>query len=159
RANLSRAEGAERVAKGNLERAGENFRLARKVVDEWVGIARDHPLLKEPKVGGELHRLKRLLLEKALPFYQQFRAARPGDPGLQRDVWRQHFRVGYIQYELGSREEALHSYRQAEQAARQLVKAQPGVPEYQDGLAGTLINLGYVQRDLGQPAEAHQSYT
>ena len=68
------------------------------------------------------------------------------------------FRVGYIQDELGSKQEALENYRQAEQVARRLAEDHPGVPEGLSGLALTLNNLGNVQRDLGRQKEALRSY-
>src|SRR5262249_27077777 len=158
RANLRRAEVNDRLARGNLQRAGENFRLARKVVDDCFGVAKEHPLLNRPDLSPELRQLRRLLLEKALPFYQDLRSRRPGDRGAEHDVWDQHHRVGYIQSELGSKEEALGNYLQAELVARQLVKAQPRVPAHQHELALTLANLGLVQQALGRPGEALLSY-
>src|SRR5262249_49663129 len=158
-ANLARAEKAEAEAKAHLKQSEANFALARKVVDECFGIAKDHPLLQGPLLSDELHRLKRLLLEKALPFYQQFRAARPGDRGIERDLLVQHSHIAYIQNELGSKAEALVNYQQAEQAIRELLKAHPGVPEYQVGLAITLADQALVQQDLGQRKEALKSYS
>jgi hypothetical protein len=84
-ANLARAVKAEGEAKRNLERAEANLALAKKAVDDCFGIARDHPLLQGAMPGDVLHQLKCLLLEKVLPFYQNFRARRPDAPGHLRD--------------------------------------------------------------------------
>jgi len=149
-------------ARGNEEKqrleAEANLALAKKAVDECFGIAKTHPLLKRPQLGDELHQLKRLLLVKALPLYEALSARRPGGPGSERDVWDQHFRVGYIQHELGSKEKALDHLRQAERTARQLVKAQPDEANYRDDLALTLTNLGVVREEMGQPKEALESH-
>src|SRR5262249_41838508 len=68
---------AERQAKENLELAERNLDLAHAAVDGCYGLADSHPFFQEPGA----RKVKKLLLEKTLPFYKEFRAQRD-DPKL-----------------------------------------------------------------------------
>src|SRR5262249_7292362 len=69
------ARKAEEEARTQLARAEANLELARKAVDECFGLAEKHPLFQ----AGHMKRVKKLLLEKTLPFYKHFRAQKPED--------------------------------------------------------------------------------
>src|SRR5207249_3737659 len=91
--NLARAVAAEAEAKANLEQAEANLKLARQAVDECFNVAKDHPLFQQPR----MEKARKLLLQKTLPFYKQFRSHRPADRALLREEAGQWFHIGYIE--------------------------------------------------------------
>ena len=105
---LTRALGAEKEAKDNLLHAEDNLNLARKAVDECYNIAKEHPRFQEEGLKD----VKKLLMEKALPFYKNFRSQRPDDPKLDEETDAQIDRVAYILNEIGAKDE-LTNYLQA----------------------------------------------
>src|SRR5262249_45237966 len=135
-AQMHRARLAELDARTNLTKAEANLGLARKAVDEWFLIARDHPLLQR----GGMEQGRKLLLEKALPFYEGFRAQQPGDAPLRHDLADQLFRVGFINAELGRPLEALAAYRRAYKHYTELAKKHPRIRAYRHELAMTCNN-------------------
>jgi serine/threonine-protein kinase len=126
--------------------AEANLNLARDAVDRCFNVATEHSLFRQPR----MEKAKKLLLEKTLPFYRNFRARSPDDHGLQREEARQWFRVGYIENVLGRTTEALEAYEQARDLQGRLVRSHPDVPEYQSDLARTLNNLVVLLRRLGK---------
>src|SRR5262249_780534 len=94
-----RARDAEAEAKENLARAEANLALAKKAVNDTFDVAKEHPLLQ--KEG--MHPVRRLLLEKALPFYKRFHEARGDDPAARAELADQWFRVAYITTEIGNK--------------------------------------------------------
>ena len=152
--NLVRAVTAEEAAKGNLDRAEENLKLARKAVDECFSIAKGHPRLQDESLMD----VKKLLLEKALPFYSNFRVQRPNDAQLDADTAGNLLSVAYITSEISGKKEALASYEQARELYRKLVTVQPDVLEHQSALARTHHNMGNLQNALGKRKEALESH-
>jgi serine/threonine-protein kinase len=136
------------------DRAQENLELARTAVDECFLIAKEHPLLQEDR----MRQVRKLLLEKALPFYQKFQVQRPDDARLQEEMASNAFRVGYINAELGQVVDAIASYQEALRIGAALTQAQPEVVKYQNDLACTHNNLGNLQRAAGQRLEALRSF-
>jgi serine/threonine-protein kinase len=134
--------------------AEANLRLAKKAVDDCFQLAKEHPLLQQEN----MRQVRKLLLEKALPFYEQFRAQRPEDPRIRVEMAGNHYRVGYITAELGRNADAEQSYGEALLLYEQLAKEHPEVPGYQAGLARAYNNLGNLQRESGRRAEAERSY-
>jgi serine/threonine protein kinase len=150
RANMERALAAEAEARANQARAEANFRLARQAVDEYLGVAKEHPLMQGPNTD----KLRKLLLEKALPFYRQFRSQRPDDPALNREDAEQWRRVAAITGELGRKGEAAGAYEQARQRYQALVQAHPDDPTYRHDLANTLTDLAQLLAEQGKHVEA-----
>src|SRR5262249_38294832 len=138
--NLARALNAEKEANTYLERSEENLKLARNAIDECFNVAREHPLFQEPRMQGA----RKVLFEKTLPFYKNFRAQKPDDRRLQWEEAGQWFRVAYIEDTLGKTDEAQEAYRTSRAKYAALVEAHPGVPGYQSRLAATHNNLGGV---------------
>jgi serine/threonine-protein kinase len=132
------AEEHARAEEHLREEAERNLTLARKAVDDCFNVARDNALFQRPR----MEQPKKLLLEKTLPFYRQFRSRRPGDRGLQREEAIQWFRVAYIEHVLGHFPEALAAYQRGTDLSDQLFRAAPHVPEYQKDLAAAHGNLG-----------------
>src|SRR5262249_46954088 len=88
-------------------RAEANLALAKKAVNDTFDVAKEHPLLQ--KEG--MHPVRRLLLEKALPFYKRFHEARGDDPAARAELADQWFRVAYITTEVGNKTEAPPRFR------------------------------------------------
>src|SRR5262249_31488199 len=127
-ANLARALTAEKSAKDSLKLAEKNFKLAKRAVDETFGIAKDHKLFKRGEISPSLRELRKALLERPLPFYQDFEVQRPGDRAARAEVYLQPSRLGDIHRLLARRAEALKHYGEAERAARDLFKRRPEEP-------------------------------
>jgi serine/threonine protein kinase len=149
-----RAVAAEEEAKQNLAQAEANLKLAKQAIDECFNVAKKHPLFQEPR----MEQAKKLLLEKALPFYRNFRAQRPDDPGLKSEEAEQWFRVAFIEQTLGRPTEARHAYERARDLLENLVKEHPEVAEYQFGLASTHNDLGMSLASVSKVLEALQAY-
>jgi tetratricopeptide (TPR) repeat protein len=141
-------------AEENLAQAEANLRLARQAVDECFNVAKEHPLFKPSR----MEKAKKLLLEKTLPFYRQFRSKNPDDVGLQSDEAEQFVRVAYIQNELGHFDEGLVAFRRAQQIQMEMVESHPEVPRYRYYLATTHNSLGVMLASLGKCAEAIKEY-
>src|SRR5262249_8259544 len=145
---------AETNAEANLKEARENLTLAKKAVNETFDVARNHPLLQQPG----MHPVRKLLLEKALPFYKRLSQQTGNDPAARAELADQHFRVGAITAEIGNKTEARKAYRQAENIFRSLGEGDPASTEYQTELARTLINLGAVLQEEGRRSAALANY-
>jgi serine/threonine-protein kinase len=154
KASLERALTAEKDARHNLERAEANLKMARRAIDECFNIATEHPLFK--RQGME--KARKLLLEKSLPFYRNFRTQRPNDPVLQFEEAVHWLRVGSIEQVLYRLTQARQSYERARELLDQLVKTQPDVPEHQSRLADTHHNLGLLLLTLSQGDDARREF-
>jgi serine/threonine-protein kinase len=141
-------------AEDNLEQAKANLGLARRAVDECFNVAKEHPLFQEPR----MEKAKKLLLEKTLPFYRQFRAQRPGDHILEHAEAEQLFRVAYIEKVLGHSGEALRVYGQAQELAAKLARTHPEEPLFQNNLATMHNNRAMLLTALGKREEALWEY-
>src|SRR5262249_58217145 len=97
--------------------------------------------------------VKKLLLEKALPFYKRFRALRSDDPESQVALWDQLSRVGYITHEIGRHDEARKAYEQARDISTRLLKDHPTVARYRNDLPRTQNNLGVLLGAEGKGTE------
>jgi serine/threonine-protein kinase len=147
-----RAEQVQTLAE--KRQAEENLKLAKQAVDHCFELAKDHPVLQQEN----MRQVRKLLLEKALPFYEQFRVRGQDDPQIRAEMADNHFRVGYITSEIGRSADAQQSYAEASRLLEQLAKEHPEVTKYQADLAGTCNNLGILQQRSGQRAEAERSY-
>jgi serine/threonine protein kinase/tetratricopeptide (TPR) repeat protein len=141
-------------ARDNLELANTNFELARKAVDECYGVATKEPLLQEES----MRKVRKLLLEKALPFYEGFQAQRRGDAEIEAELAANYHRLGYITAEIGRKTAAIEACEQARMLREKLVAEHPGVAQYQMDLAETCLHLGQVQLRAGQQDAAANSY-
>ena len=124
-------------ANDNLKQAEENLKLAKKAVNDTFDLARDHPRLQKK----EMKEVKKLLLEKALPFYMNFRLQRADAGAGRADLVDQLFRIAYIMTEIGHPAAARQAYEQAKEILEMLVKDYPDVPRYRTLLAATQIIL------------------
>ncbi|MFO0879559.1 MAG: protein kinase [Gemmataceae bacterium] len=127
-----------------LQTARDNLRLARQAVDECFLLARDHPLFE----NEQMQPVQRLLFERALPFYANFRDRIPDDPDLLEQMADQHYRVGFITHKIGRLTEAAAALQESITLRERLVAEQPGVRKHRQELAQAYRALGMVHSDL-----------
>ncbi len=125
--------------------AETNFRKARAAVDGYLTRVSESRLLKVPG----LQPLRGELLQSALPFYRDFLAERGDDPTLRADLAATHLRIGRVQAELGSVDEARRSLKSAITAYRAEVAKDPQDIPLRTGLADAWRALGHVWFDFG----------
>jgi serine/threonine-protein kinase len=83
------------IAKANLE-------LARKAVEDCFQVTTEDPLLQQEKNQA----VRRLLLEKALPFYQQFKSQSPDPAKLLAEEGINFYRVASITADIDEKSKA-----------------------------------------------------
>ncbi|HEV3235768.1 MAG TPA: serine/threonine-protein kinase, partial [Gemmataceae bacterium] len=145
---------ARQDAEGNLELANANLSLAKKAVDDLYLLATEDPLLKQEN----MRKVRRMLLERALPFYEGFRVQRSDDRGIRAELAKTYYNVGFITAEIGRSQDAQRAYQAAKDLFQQLDQEVPEVAEYQSALAGTHHNLGVLQKEGGDRTGAAKSY-
>src|SRR5262249_35041384 len=128
---------------------------AKQAVDDCFMQATEEPLLQQLHMRG----VRKLLLEKALPFYEKFQARGQDGPDIQAEVAKNHFRVGGIAAEMGRTAESLESYNKARSLLEWLVRSQPEVFAHRAALAWIYNNLGNLRREAGFRAEALEWYS
>jgi serine/threonine-protein kinase len=154
RQHLKRAEEAEQEAKKQLKRAEENLALARKAVDDCYGLASNHRLFRQPNTRA----VRRLLLEQTLPYYRAFAAQKPTDESLAREQAENLFRVGFINFELGNKAEALTCLEQTRRILQQQFAAHPNDWRTAAGLARVFSDFGSVRGLMGEDKQAKADY-
>ncbi|MFO0879778.1 MAG: serine/threonine-protein kinase [Gemmataceae bacterium] len=163
--------------------AEENFRTARRAVDDCFTLVTEHPSLQ----GPGMQPAREALLRSALGYYREFLAHRQDDASLAAELGETLFRVGVILAEVGSSEEARDAFSQALELAHddaqrarnlhhrgmlhlRLEKFADAEGDLRDALqlrdagdlsgrADTLAQLGMVCRSTRRPAEAEQHLT
>jgi serine/threonine-protein kinase len=148
---LMAANQRERQARQDAE---ANLDLAKEVVDECFNVCKDHPLFQQPG----MEKVKKLLLEKTLPFYERMVEQRPIDRGLLWEEADQWYRIGYIEYVLGKTRQARTAYEKARERYDELLKTHPDQHLYQSAQANTHNHLGLLLVDLGEVKEALKAY-
>jgi serine/threonine-protein kinase len=156
---LSRANGEIQQQRDEARRhrdlAQENFRRARRAVDESLTLASENTLLRSPLPG--LQPLRKQLLEAALRYYREFLQQRSADPLLQAELAAAFFRVGKITAEIGSKADALTAFEQARDLYERLAQAQPEDSAVQAELGKTYGQVGLMQHQTGRPEAALDS--
>ncbi len=132
------------------DNAKYNLALAKKAVDECFQLAKESPLLQQERMQD----VRKLLLEKALPFYEQFSIQKPDDEALLFEKGRNYFRVGYITETIGRKDQAIKWYEQARAALAELLRRDGANDDYRLDLGRVTDNLGVLQRDTGRRQEA-----
>jgi serine/threonine protein kinase len=145
-----RAEG-ERLAK---ERAEANFALANEAVNKYLGTVTNDPELKR----ADFHRLRKKLLESAIPFFQKLTAQKSDDPQVEAGRGQAYNRLALVRHALGENEAAVQDAEAARAIFARLTADFPPVRAYRDGLAMSLGNVGYFLAYLGKREEAETAY-
>jgi serine/threonine-protein kinase len=135
--------------------AEANLRLAKKAVDDCLLLAAEEPLLLR-QLG--MQPLRRLLLEKALPFYENFRIQWKGDPSVQATLAENYTQLGTILYSLGRRKEGRGAFEQAQAIGEDLTVAHPEEPRYGTILGRLHFCVGNEAKQDKQLEPALQSY-
>jgi tetratricopeptide (TPR) repeat protein len=139
------------------DQAAENFRMARRAVDDYLTTVSESTLLKSPLPG--LQPLRRELLERALGYYQEFVRRHGDDPSLRAPLADASYRAGKIKAEIGEAREALADLERARTLHEGLVGAEGRDPATRHGLALTYTWMGRMQSELGRPADSISSFT
>ncbi len=135
------------IAKANLE-------LARKAVDKSFLVTTENPLFQQERNRA----VRRLLLQNALPFYQQFKSQSPNNAELIAEEGSNLWRVASITADLDEKGKAVQPFQEAHAVFASLVAAQPTVGKYQFQLARIANDFANLQRDLGQRNQAQTSF-
>jgi tetratricopeptide (TPR) repeat protein len=147
-AEAERAEG-ERLAK---ERAEANFELVEEAVGKYLGTVTHSPELNR----ADFHRLRKTLLEGAIPFHQKLIAQKGDDPGVEAGRGRAYSRLGEVRRAMGENEAALQDF-EAERAIFARLSADfPAVPAYRHRLVMSLDSVGRSLAILGKLPEAER---
>jgi serine/threonine-protein kinase len=153
-AQRDRAEQERDRAEQERARAEANLNLAKKAVDDCFVLATEDVLLQQES----MLRVRQLLLQKALPFYQDFQVQRQADLTLLADQARNSSRAALTHHLLGTYVEAAEAGARAVVLWNDLAAAYPAVSTHRQELAAALNQLGVTRRRLGQPAEALACY-
>jgi serine/threonine-protein kinase len=137
---LDQAQGQERAAGRQQQRAEENLDVAYQVLDQIYLDLADNRLPRERQLGPE----DRRLLEKAFTFYQHFTRQNNTDRRVREQTAKAYLRVGAIEDKLGQSEKARDAYRQALTLWDQLVAEFPGRADYRLNLARGYASLAWV---------------
>jgi tetratricopeptide (TPR) repeat protein len=129
------------ITRRERDRSAASALEARRAVDKFFTRVSEEQLFDQPG----LHPLRKLLLEDARRFYQEFVARSAGDPALRAELAAAHTRVAKITAEIGATDQALEQFQQAVSLWEKLLSPEPGNLNYQENLARTLNELGTVQ--------------
>jgi eukaryotic-like serine/threonine-protein kinase len=133
-----------------LARAEHNLDLAKEAVDKFYALATKDPLLGQPR----MRQVRRRVFEEVLPFYQDFQAQRPDDPGLPREMAEQRYRVALILHELGRKQEAARAFEEAIALSQGLASRDPADPAPRRHAGQALKALAVALIDLGRREDA-----
>jgi serine/threonine protein kinase/Flp pilus assembly protein TadD len=145
-----RAEG-ERLAKA---RAEANFALANEAVEKYLGTVTNDPDLKR----SDFNRLRKKLLESALPFFQKLTEQKSDDPEVEARRGRAHDRLAVVRIAMGENEAAVGDLEAAQAILARLTTDFPAVPAYRYELAKSLTHLGQVLDHVGKRREAEAAF-
>jgi serine/threonine-protein kinase len=135
-------------------RAETNYARALAAVDQMLTAVGQERLAHVPG----MERVRRLLLDEALAFYQGFLRERSADPALRLETGRAAQRVAKIRFLMGQYDEAEKAYREAAGLFGRLV-AEDGRPaEYRHELARARADLGLLLASRGRDGEAATAY-
>jgi tetratricopeptide (TPR) repeat protein len=146
------------VANRERSRAEANLGLARAAVDQTLLSTERDPAALGADVP-QMRELRRELLEKARPFYEEFIAQDPDNDDLRYQQALAHDRLGDIHRALDRRDEAARAYEAAIALLAPLGAAFPDGLEYTQALANAYNDLGETWRMVaGRRADADRAY-
>jgi serine/threonine protein kinase/tetratricopeptide (TPR) repeat protein len=146
------AEVQQRRAEVGEQDAQNNFHLAKKAVDDLYQLVTEDPLLRT----DSMRQVRRLLLERALPFYEGFKGRHPSDPSTQAGLASNQYRLAHILQVLGRKQDAQKKYDQARAFWEKLATAHPETAAYQEELAKTYTNLAALEMNSGRHGAARK---
>jgi serine/threonine-protein kinase len=149
-----RAEANLHLARLEGDRAEENSRLAHRAVDDYLDRVSTNKLLDVPGMQP----LRKELMKSALGYYQRFVEQRAGDPAVLAELADAHFKIGFIDSEIGLKGQTLAAYQRARTIYEDLVRSHPREARFRVKLSKAIYNMGTQHRATGQIAEALRSF-
>ena len=135
------------------EQAEANFHKAQKAVDLMLIEVSENPLFDAP----QLTPVRRLVLEKALMYYQGFLEEKGDNPAVRFETAKAYARVGAIYNRLGQPGPAEDMSRSGLELLEKLLAEFPAETRYRHAMAETCLELGmHLRADLGRPAEGER---
>jgi serine/threonine-protein kinase len=136
------------------ERADRNLARARQAVQTYCTNVANDPRLKQV----DLRRLRKKLLQTAVPFYEEFVRQRADDPDLQADRGQAYGRLAFLRGEMGEHAEAISDYRRMQDVFRQLSTRYPLVSSHRQNLALSHNSLGIQLIKEGRNEQAEGAF-
>jgi tetratricopeptide (TPR) repeat protein len=130
--------------------AEENFRRARRAVDDYMTTVSESRLLNEPG----LQPLRNELLEKALRYYKEFLESRKDDPQIKAEVASAYLRVSQLQTSIGQTDESLASLKKGIELIEQALAANVDVTQYASWVGGVFRSPRFDHRNATPPSNA-----
>jgi serine/threonine protein kinase/tetratricopeptide (TPR) repeat protein len=149
------AEAAQRKAADDARQtARENFTIAKKAVADYLTKVTEDPDLKR----ADFNKLRKRLLEAALPFYQRLAEQKPGNATLEAERGRAYYRLCVLRSDMGETTAALADCEQMRTIFVKLAADFPTEPEYRYDLAHSHYSVGYLLKVLGRHDQAEAAY-
>jgi tetratricopeptide (TPR) repeat protein len=142
--NLALARDAKRREEIARQEAEANFFKAQHAVDEYFTSVSENTLLKEQETL-DIRTLRQDLLRTALRYYEEFARERKSDPRLRRQLAKAYYRVGLINGEIGSHDEAIKALTAALEIWSPLFDFNGGDHEAGDNLSECYLAIGRIQ--------------
>jgi serine/threonine protein kinase/tetratricopeptide (TPR) repeat protein len=137
----------------NYQRAEENFRAARDVVDHFGSRLAE----RLADIPGASH-VRHELLTETIQYYRDFIDQAQGDPGLRADLALTYSKIATLLDERGSANEAIDAFDTASSMYTRLVADEPGVREHRRHLALCWNNLARALARRGRIDEAREAH-
>ncbi|MEX0677033.1 MAG: protein kinase [Pirellulales bacterium] len=130
------------------QRAEENFRRARRAVDDYMTKVSENRLLDEPG----LQPLRNELLEEALRYYKEFLSDRGDDPQIKAEVASAYLRLSQLQSTIGDTDESLVSLGQSLKLVEEVMASGADVRQYASWIGGVFRGPRYNRRAQAPPS-------
>ncbi|MCM2369960.1 serine/threonine-protein kinase [Aporhodopirellula aestuarii] len=144
---------AKRESDMNAMRAANSDRLSRAAVDR-LGAQMAELLADVPGADS----VRRQLLQETLAYYEDFANQASDDPGLMHDLAITYGKIGSIQSEVGSMDEAVASLERSRQLFERRLAADPSDRTRQHELATGENNLALALEQAGRYEAAMSRY-
>jgi serine/threonine-protein kinase len=148
--NATLARTSAQHEKTARELAEYRFAQAEKAVEDYLDGIENDERLKE----ADFFDLRKQLLASAVPFYEDFVQARPGDAALEAKRGRAYGRLALVRRQVGEYERAAADFRQMQAIFQKLAGEFPSVAQHRQELARSHHGLSAVLRSLGRQEEA-----
>ncbi len=132
------------MARRERARADESFHRALETVNQFFTQVHDERFLNQPG----LEPARKVLLEDAQRFYEDFLARRGTDRSLQAELATARTNLAQISSAIGSATTAVKEFEQAVTRWDDLVAAEPANSDYREALARTLSKQGSLMMRL-----------
>ncbi|HEV3005606.1 MAG TPA: serine/threonine-protein kinase, partial [Pirellulales bacterium] len=134
--------------------AEERFQLAQDAVDQYLKDVTDDEDLKR----ADFNKLRKRLLQSAVPFYQKFVEQKSGDPELEAARGKAYYRLALVRAEMGENQAARADYERMRTIFTKLAAEFPTLRDYRSDLATSHSNLGVLLKSIGKSREAEAAY-